>query len=374
MSATSWLHASTSRLSTGWLAIVESTVAATVAWLVATVLLHHPQPFFAPAAALIVLGQGRGQRVNRALEVLLGVAGGVLVTDVVVQALGSHSAWTIFVVIAVTLTGAVTLGASTVFTVQATVSALYIAVVTPPSHSAPIPLRFTDALVGGTVALVVSQVVVARDPLAPLTRDSHAVCEEVAHILEDLAAALVADSEEATREALERARRADAAVKTLQAAVTAAGEALWFHARRRERLGRVGSLDEAAHQVDYIVRNVRVLARACVTLTRLHQPAPDALPASVRALADAVRAVDVALVATLTDLVGKGRQEAISAEDETLAAVRTARGLLTGSAPLAVVMIVGQLRATAIDLLRGLGADDLDSLNRVDEAIGLPAV
>jgi hypothetical protein len=41
---------------------------------------------------------------------------------------------------------------------------------------------------------------------------------------------------------------------------------------------------------------------------------------------------------------------------------------------LAVVMIVGQLRAATIDLLRAAGSDDVRSLGMVDEALGLPDV
>jgi hypothetical protein len=37
-------------------------------------------------------------------------------------------------------------------------------------------------------------------------------------------------------------------------------------------------------------------------------------------------------------------------------------------------MIVGQLRSTAIDLLRGVGAGGVEILGRVDEALGLPPV
>jgi hypothetical protein len=37
-------------------------------------------------------------------------------------------------------------------------------------------------------------------------------------------------------------------------------------------------------------------------------------------------------------------------------------------------MIVGQIRSTAIDLLRGLGKDDSEVLGRVDEVLGLPSV
>ncbi|MEK8105483.1 FUSC family protein [Micromonospora sp. M12] len=84
----SGLRTAGGRLRHGWRPVVEATLAATVAWLLATRLLGHPQPFFAPAAALIVLGQARGQRIRRAVEVVLGVAAGVLVADLVVQALG----------------------------------------------------------------------------------------------------------------------------------------------------------------------------------------------------------------------------------------------------------------------------------------------
>src|SRR5262245_55564949 len=77
-----WLRVSAGRLRQGWVLVVESIAAATVAWLLDTWLIGDPQPFFAPAAALLVLGQ----RMRRAIEVILGVAGGVLVADVVVRA------------------------------------------------------------------------------------------------------------------------------------------------------------------------------------------------------------------------------------------------------------------------------------------------
>lgn len=105
-----WLGTAGSRLRDGWRPVVEATAAATIAWLIATRVVDHPRPFFAPAAALIVLGQARGQRTLRAVEVLLGVAGGVLVADVVAQALGARTTWTVFTIILVTLTVAVAIG------------------------------------------------------------------------------------------------------------------------------------------------------------------------------------------------------------------------------------------------------------------------
>ena len=159
----SGLRTAGGRVRHGWRPVLEATVAATVAWLLATRLLGHPQPFFAPAAALIVLGQARGQRIRRAVEVVLGVAAGVLVADLVVQALGPGSTWTVFTVILLTVLLAVAFGATGVTLVQAAVSALYLVVVAPPDGSL-VPFRFVDALIGGAVALAASLLVDARHP------------------------------------------------------------------------------------------------------------------------------------------------------------------------------------------------------------------
>ncbi|MGZ4592233.1 MAG: FUSC family protein [Actinomycetes bacterium] len=373
MGTTQWLRLASGRLRDQWPWVAEATLAASVAWLVDTRLVGHQQPFFAPAAALIVLGQARGLRMRRAVEVVLGVAGGVLVADVVAQALGPHTTVTIFTVILMTLTLAVAVGAGPVFTVQAAVSALYVAVVAPPTGAA-VPSRFVDALIGGGVALVASQLAVARDPVAQLARETRQTFAEVASVLEEIAAALAAQNESAAVAALQRARQSDAAVDRLETAVLAAGEALRFHVRRRQRLGGVNAVESAVRQVDYVVRNVRVLARAGVTLLRLKVAPPPELAVALRQLAAAVRAVDDAFAAELGDPAHDARRRFQQAEETALDAVRTAGQLLPEGPPLALVMIVGQVRATVIDLLRGAGADDAEVLGRVDAALGLPPV
>ncbi|MEO3778829.1 FUSC family protein [Micromonospora sp. B11E3] len=370
----SWFREAAGRVRRGWRPVVEATLAATVAWVLATRLLGHPQPFFAPAAALIVLGQARGQRTRRAVEVVLGVAAGVLVADVVVQALGPHTSWTVFTVILLTVALAVAVGASGVSVVQAAVSALYLVVVAPPTESL-VPFRFVDALVGGGVALVASQLLDARRPLAPLVAEFRQTFEDLAGLLCEVADALDARDETAALAALHRARGMDAAVERLRGGVLAAGEALTLHVRRRRDLGRLRSVDPSIGQIDYAVRNVRVLARAGVTLTRLPSPAPAELGAAVRSLAAAVHAAGEAFAADLDGRDAAADEHAARAEDAALEAVRLAGRLFTSGQTLPVAMIVGQLRATAIDLLRGLApGDDAAVLGRVDEALGLPAV
>ncbi|MFD0820868.1 aromatic acid exporter family protein, partial [Micromonospora zhanjiangensis] len=263
-----WFRTAFGRLRDGWLPVVEATLAATVAWVIDTRLIGHPQPFFAPAAALIVLGQARGQRMRRAVEVVLGVAAGVLVADLVIQALGPRTTWTIFTVILLTIGLAVAIGASTVTVVQAAVSALYLVVIAPSAETW-VPFRFVDALIGGGVAVVASQLVSARDPLAPLVAEARQTFGALAVLVDRITEALQDHDEPAARTALTEARGMDTAVDRLQDEVQAAGEALRLNVRRRRHIGRVRAVDASTRQVDYAVRNVRVLARAAVTLSRL---------------------------------------------------------------------------------------------------------
>lgn len=370
----SGLRTAGGRLRHGWRPVVEATLAATVAWLLATRLLGHPQPFFAPAAALIVLGQARGQRIRRAVEVVLGVAAGVLVADLVVQALGPGSTWTVFTVILLTVLLAVAFGATGVTLVQAAVSALYLVVVAPPDGSL-VPFRFVDALVGGAVALAASLLVDARRPLAPLVAEVRRTFDELAGLLGGIADALDHRDEPAAVGALTQARGMDARVDGLRDGVLAAGEALRLNVRRRRHIGRLRSVDESIRQIDYAVRNVRVLARAGVTLSRLHTPVPPELGAALRSLADAVRQAGAALAADLDGQDDTADRHATRADESALAAVHVAGQLFGSTQALPLAMIIGQVRATAIDLLRGVNPeDDAAVLARVDEALGLPPV
>ncbi|MCX4390554.1 FUSC family protein [Micromonospora peucetia] len=349
------------------MAVVELTLAATVAWVLAALVIGHPDPFFAPTAALVVLGEARGRRVRQTVEVLLGVAAGVLVAELLVYALGPGTD-TILLVVLLTTGLMVAIGASTTLVVQAAVSAMYLVAVAAPSGTL-MPFRFVDALIGGAVALAASQLLVARDPLAPLVREARQSFADLAELLDELDGALARCDETAARAALDRARRLDDCVDRLHTAVRATGETLRFRVRRRRHLGQVREVEATTRQLDYAVRNVRVLTRAGVTLTRLHTRTPPELGDAIRALATAVRAAGEAMA---TDLTGRDADRHVARADEAaMAAVRVAGRLLGSDPSLPVTMIVGQIRATAIDLLRGVGRDDVAVLERVDEALGV---
>ncbi|GAB3936407.1 hypothetical protein GCM10027614_12860 [Micromonospora vulcania] len=141
--------------------------------------------------------------------------------------------------------------------------------------------------------------------------------------------------------------------------------------RRRRHIGRLRSVDESIRQIDYAVRNVRVLARAGVSLNRLHTTVPPELGAALRSLAEAVREAGAALAADLDGQDETAERHAARAETAALAAVHTAGQLFSSTQTLPLAMIIGQVRATAIDLLRGVNPDDDAVLTRVDEALGV---
>ena len=352
------------RVRDDWLRILEATIAASVAWLIAIRLLHHSQPFFAPAAALIVLGVTRGQRMQRAVEIVVGVAVGVLVADLITHALGPRTFGAVTVVTVLTLTTAVLLGGGPILAVQATVSAVYVAVVGSTGSTLGIG-RFQDALVGGLVALLVNQLPLHRSPVRVVAGEAAEVFDTLSRVLDETADALAAHDLDLAQAALEQARGTDATVAAFQAAVNVGLESSRLDPLRRLRQPALKRYEEAARQIDYAVRNTRVLARAVVAVTRGPIRVPEGLCEAIRDLAGAVRALSAALT-------GDPEAEAPNlplVHEKALSAVSRASASLTPDTPLPVTGIVWQIRSTAVDLLRGTGMELAAVLDATDEAL-----
>ena len=357
------------RLRTNRVDLVVSIVAAVIAWVLARFVLGHEAPFFAPASAIIVLGQAKGMRTRRAIEVMLGVAGGILLADIVAQLIDNTSV-TVIVLIALTLTITTAAGASSILVVQATVSALYVAVIAPPTESL-VPVRFIDALVGGSVALICNQLAHSRDPLAPLVRELRGICERIVQIVDTTAGAVERRDTALARAALEQARATDAAVESLRSAVSGAREVVRLDPTRRHHRGSVRTVDQALRQVDFIVRSCRMLARAAVGLTRWPEQTSPLLPGALHHLAAAVGYAGEALVAAVDGDEEQAGMFADRAEAACREVIANARTLLDEQPPFPAVMMVGQLRAIIIDLLRGIG-DDESIVAQIDDALGFP--
>jgi hypothetical protein len=348
------------RLLTSGRSIVQVTLAATLAWLVATELLDHPRPFFAPVSAIVTLGVTLGERPKRAIELALGVALGIAVADLFIIFLGTGTAQLALVVF-LAMSAALLLGRGELFATQAAVSAALVATLEPPSDGVSFA-RFLDALVGGSIALATSALVLPADPVALVRSAANRVLRELAGTLDDIADALSHRDHDGAHDALVRARGLDPAARALGESVTVARQNVRWGAPRRGVRPLVETYAAASAQIDLAVRDVRVLARAGMRSIELDDNVPGDVVDAIRELAGAARELEAV----------EHPESAPRVHDRVARAAGAATTVLMRTGNLSVNVIVGQVRATAVDLLRaaGLGYDEAVSAVReaADEA------
>jgi uncharacterized membrane protein YgaE (UPF0421/DUF939 family) len=135
------------------LPIFQAAAAAGLSWLVAVHIVEHPAPFFAPVAAVVCLGLTLGQRLRRAIELIVGVALGIGIGHQLISAIGTGP-WQIALVVALAMSVAVLLDGGAVITVQSAISAILMATLYLPSDTGGLS-RLVDGLVGGATGLLV---------------------------------------------------------------------------------------------------------------------------------------------------------------------------------------------------------------------------
>ena len=338
--------------------ILQSTIAATIAWLIATELIGHPAPFFAPVSAIITLGLTQGERGRRAVEVILGVTLGIAVADLFVIGLGAGW-WQLAVVVSLSMAVALLLGSGQMFAQQAAVSAALVATLQPPDGGVEFA-RSLDALVGGSIALVVSALILPAHPGRMVRAAAAPVLTELAAVLEDIGAALETRDRERAQAALARGRGIDELSRNLDEALIVGRETALLAPPRRRTLVTVDLYADAAAQIDLAIRNVRVLARGARRAIDLDENVPPEIAGALRELAGAVRA----LAAALDD-----PRRADTVREPALRAAGQATLVLERTGNLSVSVIVGQIRSTAVDLLRGVGMSYEDAVEAVRSAV-----
>jgi uncharacterized membrane protein YgaE (UPF0421/DUF939 family) len=356
-SRVSW-HTRVTRLRLAWRSVLQAGVAAGVAWLIATEVFGHQDPFFAPVSAIITLGLTISERGRRAVEVAIGVALGIAVGDLLVLGIGVGAAQLSLVVMLATAL-AIFLGSGQMFATQAAVSAALVATLQPPTDGVTFA-RFLDALAGGSVALAVNAVVLPADPVAMVRNALRPLAEELAATLEDVAQAILERDRESAERALRRARGIDELSAQLADAVDVSRETTRFAPPRRRLRSRVERYADAATHSDLAVRNVRVLARGMIRAVRLDENVPPEIAHAVRDLAAAVRAFPDAI--DHPERVDRVRESALSA-------AATATRVLEETGNLSVSVIVGQVRSTATDLMAGTGLDADEAAETVRRAV-----
>jgi len=326
-------------------------VAAGVAWFVAKDLLGHTSPFFAPISAVVSLGLTYGQRRQRVVEMTIGVAIGVLVGDLLVKVMGS-GAWQMGLIVALAMSSAILLNAGGLLVTQAGVQSIVITALVPADGQAF--LRWTDALIGGAVALVAATVV----PRAPLRRPREQAAYVVAKIAELLrgSATAIRDGDlDPTLELLRDARATDVLVDELRLAADEGLAVVRSSPFRVRHKGSVRRLADYVEPLDLALRNTRVLVRR-VSVAVYRRAS---LPASYAMLCD-----------DLADVVDEMAEELRA--DRTpesvqprLVALAHATSAAERSHDLSAEVVLAQLRSIVADLLRLTGMGSLESTDAI---------
>ncbi len=342
-------------LRTSSVVIVQICIAATLAWVIATELASHRQPFFAPIAAVLCVTAALGRRRRALVELAAGVAIGILVGELLLSLIGRGS-WQLALVIAIAASIAVLLDIGRLATIQACTSAILLVTVIPTASSVQqIAVdRFVDALIGGGVGLLVSTAL-APDPVRILERDVGAVLSELADLLGGAATALRWGDAGVAWTALQQGRALEGPLRGLGATAASSEELARISPLRWRQREHVLLYTRSLRYVDHAVRDARVLTRRIHTMLRRgYTDGVGAAPA-LQQLAGAVRIF-------ADDLAEQDRFDEVR---QTLVGVsRLATDALTRDASLGLTVVIAQIRALAADLLYATGttSDELDDL------------
>ena len=328
----------------GW-QVGQCAVAAGVAWFVAAEVFDHRTPFFAPIAAVVSLGTSYGQRLRRVAEVTLGVAIGVFLGDLFTHLFGS-GAWQVGLIVGLAMTSALLLDAGQIFVTQAAVQSIVVSTLLPDPGQAF--LRWSDALIGGGVALVAATLV----PGAPLRRPREQAAVVVGKVGELLrASALSIEDGDVDRAlaTLSDARTTDALVAELRAASDEGLSVLASSPFRWRHRGGLRRLTDLVEPLDFALRNTRVLARRVAVANYRGEPVPGQYAAFLRELADVTDQMCEEL---------RANRMANAARDPLLDLAGRSSSLVRSPA-LSAEVVLAQIRSILADLLAVTGLDPL---------------
>lgn len=325
--------------------VLQCAVAAGVAWFVAADLLHHDHPFFAPVAAVLCLGTTYSQRLRRVAEVAVGVAVGVLVADLIVLQIGA-GAWQLTLVVVLSMSAAILLDGGQLIVTQSAVQGIFVATLVPQPGTAFV--RWTDALIGGAVALVAATLV----PSAPLRRpreQAAVVARKVAALLRAAAEVMVDGDADRAFDVLADARATDFLIRELQAAADEGMSVVAsspFRLRHRHSVRRASELVEP---LDKALRSTRVLVRRTAVAAYRRREVPPGYSVLCREIADAAEEIADELA----------RNRVAEAARPALLAAAAGSAQLPRTNELSIETMLAQMRSVIADLLEVTGMESL---------------
>lgn len=330
---------------TSW-SILQCAVGGAIAWVFATEVLGHDEPFFAAVAAIVCLGMSSSQRLRRVGELAVGVTLGVGIADLIVSWIGS-GAWQIAVVVILAMSAAQVLDGGGLVTMQAGLQAVFVTVLPQPPGGNLV--RWEDALVGGATALVVAAVAPA-DPGRQVWWHGRMLVTELADVVAEGAAALRTGNAARAASALERARATQSDIDTWRGAIQAGEEISRLSPLRWHRRPDLARARAALVGIDDAVRGMRVALRHVTAVLERGESLPSPVAGMLEDFAAILRA--------LRHDLGGPPELATSRGALAAFAPRLDRNVLCAKS-LSATVVVAQVRSAVVDLL-GIHGMDVD--------------
>lgn len=322
--------------------VATAAVAAAVGYWFSGEVLGNDYPVFAAISAWITLGFSTARQLRRVAELGAGVTVGVWLGEIFLHLFGT-GAVQIGVVLVLAALIARFLDRGQLLTTQAGVNGIVIVGLPWLSSTQGGFGRWTDALVGAALALVVA----ALTPGDVRTRPRELVragLGETAGVLDSVAEALRHGDRSAAQDALTRGRGTQAIFDDGAAAVRSARELVRVNPALRRYAAEVAQLGRAAELADRAMRNARVVARRARAAAE--QGRDPELADAVAALAGGLHA----LAATFAD-----RRPPEDAREELVAAARLLAPRDYTEHGWQAMSLVPLLRSLAVDALQVTG-------------------
>ncbi|MFE9960325.1 aromatic acid exporter family protein [Micromonospora sp. NPDC005299] len=337
---------------------VQAGLAAGLAWAVARRVGVSTNPVFAPIAAVSTVAAAVGQRLRRTVELVLGVALGIGVADVLIRFTG-RGTWQTGGIVTATILLAIAVSGRGGLITQAGGTAVLVSTVAPTGARVEAP-QIVNAVIGGLTALTV---VILLLPLNPLRTVERAAGPALATLSEELAAtgrALRRREADVAQSALQRLRAMDGQLQQLSEALQGASEVVHYSPQRRRWRNTLRQYVDAAEHLGRAIQASRGIARRAQSAIEDHERNLDVLGGAVTTLSAAVSKLH-------TDFVN-GRKPTI-ARRTTLTAVSQAGQAGRDGLDLSGAVVMAHVATIAGDLLRATTIPRADANRLVRQAV-----
>jgi uncharacterized membrane protein YgaE (UPF0421/DUF939 family) len=336
-----------------WRLLLRLGASVGLSFFIASHLLGHPQGFFAPIAAVITLIAASGvRRVRTLMELVVGVATGVLVGELLILGIG-RGAWQVSLVVVLAVAVGTLLGLTGLALNQAATSSVLIATVIPVVGNGNVATaRFVDAMVGGLCAMAMI-LVIPRNVVRDIDREVQVVLTRLAGVLRLEARALRERDSTLADRSMADAQAMRTLLSTLAVTAGNVAEVARISPFRWRQRAHVALYTSTVIDLDNAVHDARTMGRKISALLRHHEDVPDSMDVAIDALANAVEIFASDL--SEQDDFNEARQELVEA-------ARMASVALPTAATMNSAAIAAQVRSLSADLMYASGytRDEID--------------